>query len=338
MRLKIQPDYTRFVNINRYFSMDNINVFVLTGGRGIGKTTGLNIHCLQEYINKGNEFVYIRRYKTEIIKAKTMLDPLCDHISCKGTGSGTFEFQYGGVRIGYGISLTASLSVKSGMDFSKVTTIVFDEYILPPGGNIRYLKDEITMIFELISTIVRARTNYKIFFLGNNVDMFNPLFAYFNVPFFKYSYTDKERGLYCEMAKTKQELYVEEQKTPLYKLTQGTDYAKYHYENEVLKTAKGTIGEKDRNAKLMFRLIYEGTTLNIYRNKVDELYVEFRDKVISDDISLELMKNNRPNYYNITLFRNHAYKGILDICYYAKRVIYNNDKAIQLLDYIMDLI
>ena len=80
MRLKIQPDYTRFVNINRYFSMDNMNVFILTGGRGIGKTTGLNIHDLQEYMNKGNEFVYIRRYKTEIIKAKTMLDPLCDGI------------------------------------------------------------------------------------------------------------------------------------------------------------------------------------------------------------------------------------------------------------------
>lgn len=338
LTLKIKPDSVHFINMNRYYSMTDINVFAITGGRGIGKTTGVMIHCVQDYINNGDEFIYVRRYKPEIIKAKSLLDSIANRITTKGLGPGTFEYQYQGVRIGYGTALTVQQSLKSGVDFSKVKTLIFDEYVLPPAGAGRYLPNEIELIFELISTVFRARKDYRIFFLGNNTDMFNPLFAYFNVPIFKFSYCDKKRGLYCEMAKTKEELRKIEEETPLYKLTYGTNYAKYHYDNEVLSTVNGVIGKKNPKAELMCRLIYNGQTLNIYRNKLDELFIEHREKRIDDDISLELVDNNRPNYLNIDIYRHSQYKSIIDICYYAKKLIFNSQKAIQLLDYIMEVL
>ena len=79
--------------------------------------------------------------------------------------------------------------------------MIFDEAILPRGGSYRYLDNEIEMLFELISTVFRDRTDYRIFILGNNADIFNPYFDYFSIPPFERSYIDVDRGLYCELAK-----------------------------------------------------------------------------------------------------------------------------------------
>lgn len=325
--LKIKEDFKKYVNVNRWFSYDYLHFFLIIGGRGIGKTTGLNIHNVKDFIRNGDEFVYCRRYITELKKAKSMLPALVNNCKCVGLGHGLLQWEVNKTRIGYGVALTAQQTLKSGVDFSRVHTLVYDECILPNGGSYRYLANEIEMLFELISTIFRDRTDYNIFLIGNNADMFNPYFAYFNIPRFERNYIDKERGIYCELCQNSAELAEAEKKTPLYKLTQGTSYGEYHYNNKVLTSVEGKIGLKPLNAKLECRVVYNNVTMNVYRANFHDMFVELRDKVIKDRDAYVIMENGKPNYLYIDLLRKSDMYKIIQICYYNNYVTYDSERT-----------
>lgn len=337
LKLKITPDYKTFYNVSKPLSYDYLNFYLLLGGRGIGKTTGLLIRCISEYRKKGEEFAYVRRYETELKKAKNVFSKISDNITTRGLGKGAFEYCFRGKRIGYGLALSTQQTLKSGLDGSKVTNIIFDEAFLPPKSPYRYLNNEVEMLFELISTLVRERSNYKVWVVGNNLDLFNPYFSYFNIPMFETIYVDNERGLYIEKCPTKEDLLRIEMTTPLYKLTKGTSYGEYHYNNAVLVTEKGALGVKDINATLICRILYNNITLNIYGESRGRLFVEFRDKIIKDDKTFVIMEDNKPNYLYIKDYKQSNIKKFIDICYYENDVSYNDSKAISVFNTFMEL-
>lgn len=321
-------DYTTFLNVNKYYSNPNLHLFLLTGGRGIGKTTGFVCHAINDFITKGEEFVYIRRYKTELKKAKNMPQGYYSGIDTKGIGQGAIQWEHKGVRMGYGLCLSMQASFKSGMDFSKVTTIIFDEALLLAGGMYRYLDNEVVELLELISTIVRTRTNYRIFLLGNNLVTFNPYYEFFKVPAFKDVYIDKDRGLYCEVIANSAKLLAKESETPLYKLTKATAYGEYHYDNKLLVQDTGVVGDKEQKAYLFCRLVCNSVTLNLYRQNDDEIYVELRDKVIKDVFTYIILEENIPNYLYIKKYRQSDDKKLIDMAYYNGNMVYASQQAL----------
>lgn len=334
MQWKIDRQTKTYLNTNRFYSDPKVWMFMLTGGRGIGKTTNIVADCIDDFKKRGNEFVYVRRYKTEIVKCKELLQPIVSDTNIKGIGNGIFQYECKKVRIGYGCALSLQASYKSGIDFSKVNTIVFDEAILMPGG--RYLPNECTTFLELLSTIVRTRVGYRVFILGNNLDLFNPYYEYFNIPRFEDRYVDRERGICCENLKHRDELIKKEQETPLYRLTKGTEYGNYHYENEVLVENKGTICIKPKEAELTFRIVVNDFTLNVYRCGVISLYIELREKVIKDDRTFVLYENTKPNYLYIKMLRESDERYLLYNAFYDGVVMYNNKQAIGVFAMIMD--
>ena len=332
-------DWETYFNANKYWSFgDDYSVFMITGGRGIGKTTGLVAKSILEYMNKGTEFVYARRYITELKKAKTLLDPIINKVKTIGRGNGAVQWNVGNTRIGYGVALTAQQSLKSGFDFSRVNILIYDEAILPRGGSFRYLANEVEMFLELCSTIFRDRTGYKIFILGNNADMFNPFHSYFNIPTFTNTFKDKSRGIYCELARNSEKLLEKESHTPLYKLTSGTAYGNYHYNNEVLTFETGRIGIKAPTAEFLCRFVYNKVTLNVYRQSYKEIFVELRDKVIKDNDAYVLMEDDKPNYLYIQEYRKSELKKFIDICFYNSNCIFDDVKTAQVFELICDLV
>lgn len=340
LQLLIKPDYEKYVNVNRWFSYDNISTFIIVGGRGIGKTTGLGIHVLQDFISKGDEFVYVRRYIKELTKAKGFLAPIgTPEPKVIGLSTGAYMWTHNKERIGYGLALSSQQSFKSGFDFRKVKTLIFDEAILKRGGMYRYLDNEIEMLFELISTIFRDRTGYRIFILGNNADVFNPYWEYFKIPNFDRNFIDKERGLYCEKASNSPVLLEAEKKTPLYKLTQGTSYFKYHYENELLGQKNHIrIAPKPLKAVLLVRFVVNGYTLNIYRVKQEELFLEIREKVIKDDKSFTILDDMELNYYHVRELRKTDLFNFISHMFYLDGIVYENELAYAIMANVMDLL
>lgn len=338
IQFKFKPDYTTYANPNRLFSNDWANFFIWIGGRGIGKTTGISFYCLNRYINRGEEFVYVRRYVEELKYAKEFVTPIANNIKMRSIGKAMLEYTFNGKRIGRCCALSSQQKFKSGVDFSKVTTLVFDEAILMNGA--RYLPNEIEAYFlELVSTVFRQRTNYKVVIIGNNANIFNPYFEYFGVKKFDNIYKDKDKLLYCEKSKNSAQLMEIEKDSPLYRLTKGTSYAEYHYDNQAMVLYEGRVDSKPRDCDLIVRLLYEGRTLNVYYSaEQDVIYVEFKEKEIKDKFSFEIYKKGSVNYLGRRLLSKTDAYMMLEVCFYNDQIIYDNKETVAVMNEVMDLL
>ena len=58
----------KYYNIDDTLSRDRLFNFVV-GPRGVGKTYSAKNRVIKNFINKGEQFVYIRRYDTELQKS-----------------------------------------------------------------------------------------------------------------------------------------------------------------------------------------------------------------------------------------------------------------------------
>ena len=73
--------------------------------------------------------------------------------------------------LGYTFALSETEHGKSN-SYPRVTLIMFDEFLTKH----LYLPDEFVLFMNTVSTIVRLRTNVKIYMLGNTVNKFCPYF------------------------------------------------------------------------------------------------------------------------------------------------------------------
>lgn len=336
--IKLRFDDGIHYNCNKYYSYD-VFFGCIDGGRGIGKTTTFLIKGLME-CNKGHEFIYMRRYKPEIKKfvTKDSMSPIIDNVLYKGDGAGGYTAMFDGRILGYMLPLVTYRSYKS-VDFSKVTLIIFDEAFVRANNSYRYLVDEVTQFLEFISTVIRTRKNVKVVLLGNNEDMFSPYHTFFKIPMFERYYINAERGIFCEHAKNSEALLEEEKQTGLFKLIQGTSYGDYHYDNKLLQSSNIVIEQKPPNASLMFRIVVEGQTLNMYTymdNKKDmRMYCEHRDKVIKDNISYSIMEEGKINYLDADMFKKRLKKYVSRF-YFNEKITYSNEKGGAIIGWIIE--
>lgn len=83
--------------------------------------------------------------------------------------------------LGYAKRLTEAQDLKSA-SFDDVTTIIFDEYAIEKNRRY-YLPNEGMIIAGLLDSVIRNRSNVKIFFIMNAVQdvEYSPLFTFFNL-------------------------------------------------------------------------------------------------------------------------------------------------------------
>lgn len=338
-------NFEKYYNPHRLLSFEDIWLYLLVGGRGIGKTTGIMSICLDDFFKNGYEFVYTRRYKNEIKKSKHLLDKFLPNVVTRGLGDGCYEYCLKEIvddkvqlkRIGFGLCLTAQQSVKSGIDFSKVRTLVYDECIIRRKSATRYLSNEVDDLLELLSTIFRDRMNYRVFLIGNNADIFNPYTEYFKIPKFDDKYVDRKRGIYCELCRNNPTFMEQAKKTPLYRLTDGTPYGEYHYNNAVLvDNVTRPIGVKPHNAILYLRFLYNNVTLNAYVCGRYTMYIEYKEKIIKDNITYIIRENDEENLLYIKdLKKSNPFKYITK-AYYDNGMTFSDFKAIEIMNFIME--
>lgn len=336
-------------NNDTYYSVckcDSYNLFLnmIIGGRGIGKTTSLLIKACTRAINFGKQFIYLRRYKPELkeFATKRTLDTIVKNgVLYKSDGTGGYIFMYDKHIIGYGITLSTARSYKS-VAFPDVENIIYDEFTLPRGHTYHYLKDEVEEFLNFISTVFRTRTNGKVYMAGNNEDLFNPYFAYFNVPSFNKIYIDRDRQLYCELAKNSPKLIEMEKKTSLYALTNGTNFGNFHYNNDILIASKINVIQKPSYPRLYCRIKMNENLINVYMYNDSlgnlELYCECKDKNIpDDDITYIITNNGKPNYYYIDIFKKRI-KPFMYKMFYNGKISYNDKKCGQYISWLMEQI
>ena len=173
----------------KYYSIEEIlkhnsQYYIIFGQRSNGKSYAVDKYILDNYFTKGEEFVIVKRYNDELKRtiAETMLSPLYDYIletygyyirffQGKWLASDDSDLPLSKWNtIGYAQTLN-SVDKFKGSQYPKVTTIVFEEFMSTKGD---YLIDEVNIFMNVVSTIVRKRTNVKVFLLGNTISKYSP--------------------------------------------------------------------------------------------------------------------------------------------------------------------
>ena len=297
-----------------WYSFDKINSynaffhFILTN-RGFGKSYGAKQRCIDRFLKYGEQFVYVRRYKTELKKIGKYFDDIKerypDH-EFKVVGK---TFYIDGKEAGFAIPLSTSLTEKSTA-YPRVCTIVFDEFIIDKG-HIRYLDNEVDVMLELVFTIVRKRDNVRVYFLANNVSEVNPYFTYFNIkmPEGVKLKTFNEGTIVVE--KNTDDVFISEMKgTKFGRLIKGTKYSDYAIENKSLRDSDTFIEKLPlKNCIPLSYIIYQGEKVQVWLDKKNNYYY-CSSKIVESTEALSLESEDHDE--NTTLNAKSIRFSILD--------------------------
>lgn len=321
----VKDDMSIYYNFDKLFSFNFLMAFVI-GERGVGKTFNAKVAVLKKFLRTGEQFIYLRRYKTEL---DTALQTFWDDLQ----GNGYFEdynlevkkskllteFTCNKEVCGYAVPLSTSNILKSTA-FPKVKTIIFDEFLLDNGsGTYRYLKNEVTLMLDIIETVGRLR-DIQIIFLGNALSITNPYFAYFNLDLpYNSEFRTFRDGLIVVNYIRNLEYREAKRNSKFGKLIDGTEYGNYAIDNKMLRDNTHFIGKKPSDAKYYGMLILNGIGMGIWCANDGYLYLSTKfdpnttSKFVldfTDHTEQTIYTNARENMYLRICLR--AYKqGIL---------------------------
>lgn len=262
----------------------NALINIIVGNRGGGKSYGAKKRAVEQFLNKGEQFGYVRRYKDDLKKPleqffKDIAQEFPDH-ECMVQGEKVY------IRIkaknekekwtekdlaGYGFSLSTANNKKS-MSFPDITMMIFDEFLLEEG-NQRYLPNEVEKLLNLYETIARPGSGHKrvtLWLLGNAISITNPYFLYWNLKMpknmdknGKWIWKHPTRPILVEDVRN--EGFIDaKRKTEFGALVEGTNYADYSIENKFLLDDDTFIERKSPTAKHDFNFTYKGETFGVW--------------------------------------------------------------------------
>lgn len=299
---------------------------MLIGNRGGGKTYGFKTWAIDDYLKNGKQFVWLRRYGTEIKEMrKTFFDDVAKrypahNFKVQGNNkSGTIFID--DKKAGFYFALTTSSIAKSS-SYPEVDKIIFDEFLII-GKTYHYLEDEVVLLLEFMETIFRDRENEPnaikprgVYLLGNNITIANPYFLYFGIkPFAQRFFADRQRGLVVEQF-TNATFVEQKKRSAIGKLTAGTKYAEYSIENKSYLDNDKFIAKKPPKCSFNCAIDYKGKTYGFWLDyKNGDMYVNYqydpdsicRYSLTKDDHSVNtfLIKNLNNTYIRnvVWLFR-----------------------------------
>lgn len=251
-----------YYDINSTLSKQRLFNFVL-GPRGVGKTYSFKDRVINNFLKKGQQFVYIRRYDTEMPAAE--MRNFFDDVAPKypehefSTFNGLFRIDK--AIAGWYFPLSKATMLKS-IPFPNVTLIGFDEFIIETGIY-HYLPREVTTFLEAYSTISRDR-DVQAVFMANAITITNPYFLYFDIRLAK-----GQKQLLLP------EICVEYVDSPAFeehmgntrfgKLVSGTPYGDYAINNKFLLDTDAFIAKLNEPASCLCNIKISEKELGMYK-------------------------------------------------------------------------
>lgn len=312
---------------------------ILVGERGVGKTFSTSAFVTNEFIKKKHEFVYVRRYKTEISKStKKFFEALIvedkfpnNKLEVKGN-----TFFIDDNPCGYSIALTTAQAQKS-VNFSRVKYIIFDEFILENSSS-HYLKNEVEVFLGLIETIARTR-DVKVFMLGNAVTPYNPYFLFFNISMpYNNDIKTFKNGLILVQYMKNEEYRNFKRETKFGKLISGTEYEEYAINNSFRLEKENFISHKSGSSKFSFSLKYKDNILGVWLDfKNGRVYIS-NDHLDNGNIFACTNEDHTPNTMLLSVAKQYKGFKILINNYKLGNVYFENHKIKNLCNEIIRLL
>jgi hypothetical protein len=250
-------------DINKTLTYNCLFNFVI-GNRGCGKTYSAKKRAIKLFLEKGHQFVYLRRYKEEL--DETAPSYFNDILVNNEFPDVTIEYVAGqylvnGQLAGYAMALTKAKDYKS-ISFPLVYFIIFDEFLIEDNGYARYLKNEVKQFLSFYMSIDRYR-GCIVFFLANSVTMVNPYTMFFNLQLPYGSNITRKGDLLLQLVQD-EEFINERKQTRFGKLIEGTDFAEYAIENKFTLDSKTFIMKKTEKSQYYFTFVYKDNSYGVW--------------------------------------------------------------------------
>lgn len=248
-------DYSRILSYNA-------PVNILIGERGVGKSFGAKDYVISQNIKKDSQFIYLRRYENELKEIFDNKKDYFDDIKYKypnyNLHASNKKFFINDFVFGTAKRMTGAQDLKSSTH-EKVKTIIIDEYFIEKNRRY-YLPNEGMILLSIFDSIIRNRDDVKIFILGNAVEgiEYSPLFTFFDLsmPYGNDIKLFKENTILVQYMKN-EEFRKERENTLIGKLSKGTAYQDYAFNNKILDKNNDFIEKKKGTAKFSFAFVFE---------------------------------------------------------------------------------
>jgi len=346
-----EKGYTTIDNSLFYDSRDRSKCpfQVLLGGRGIGKTYSSLRNVLFDEnmqrikVDKNNKFMYMRRLGKEIELSATdaanpfksinrdyatsiMPDMVKKHVVFYDEDSA--DENGTPLIVGYGAALSTFSGLR-GVDFTDVSTIIFDEFI--PETQVRRMKNEGKIFLNMYETINRnrelqGRPPCKIILLANSITVNSEILLEMGaVPVIagmimhdQHKATIKERGLYIELIDSSKFAKFKEQ-TALYKLTKNSNFNREALLNQFTGEKFDFVKKVNINEYLP-KMVFADYTFYKHKSREEYYMRKARDKapIIYENADLDRLNSNfRFTYIQCVLsraikFDDYATKLVFD--------------------------
>lgn len=301
---------------NHALGFNSLISFII-GARGFGKTYGFKKFIINRFIKKGEQFIYLRRYKTELKKINQFFKAVSKEFpeykfEVKGK-----EFYCNGSLMGWAIPLS-TWSIEKSNEYPNVRTIMFDEFLIEKS-KLSYLPNEAESLLNMMETVFRERTNTRCIMLSNATSVVNPYFLYWGLmPNLdkRFNYFE-DRGILIELCDSKDFGEIKK-KTPFGRLIAGTDYEGMSIDNQFMNDSDTFIERRTKESHFLCAIGYQG---KIFGYWVDEtsgcVYASYDYQPNTRNMfsmttedhkeNMLLMKNWKNNYYLSVVAK--AFKG-----------------------------
>lgn len=304
--MKNKIDKSIFYSYSKVLSYNAMMNFIL-GERGVGKSYGIKQHVLNKFKKKHRQFIYLRRYDTELRKS------LRDNEFFKDIGNDEMfkddEFEIKGEKFymngeicGYAIPLSKA-SIYKSVPFPDVDTIIYDEFLID-NATYHYIQDEPEKLLDFIETVGRLR-DIQVFCLGNSISIVNPYFDYFNIslPYNSDIKTFKNGLILVNYIKN--EPYRKIKKDSKFgSLIDGTKYGDYAIDNKFLKDNNNFIKKKNPKSKFFFNIVINSHTYGVWMDyNSNEMYIS---KIYNSNHPVTITFNYKDHSENTIMLKSRS--------------------------------
>ena len=305
----------------------------IVGDRGGGKSFGTLKFCIQRFIKTGEQFIYLRRYDTELKKS---IPKLFDDVISKGYFEG-HELTMGGTtmycdgkEMGAAYPLSTSMKLKS-IPFPQVKWIIFEEFMVD-GISSRYIgpgDSEVDLLLNFYETVARLRERkdeVRTIFIANAFSMVNIYFTFFKIrlkpPYKKYN----KLGEIMICIWQDESYRAAKKKSRFYELIEGTRFAEHAYENKFYLDSDDFIKKRPAEAEFHFAYAYMGKVYGVWVDWNDgHFYITNKAGSVSKQNVISLtLDDNKPNNINIRRVRQLPFMVGFRRAVDENRVFYDN--------------
>ena len=329
-----------------YYSLDkvisyNVPVNIIITERGYGKSFSVKDYVIKQYKKNKSQFLYLRRYENELksvfehtsvkeeMNKKDFFDDLKKFYPDDKLCAKNKKFYINDECFGFAKRMTESQDLKSAT-FNHVKTIIIDEYPIEKGRRY-YLPNEGMIIMNIFDSIIRNRSDIKIFILGNAVEglEYSPLFLFFDLqlPYGKKDIKLFKDNMILLQYATNSEFRKEREQTLIGKLAKGTPYEEYAINNKILNKNNDFIEKKKGSSQFSFGFVYKNQYYGVWNDFHEgKIYVSSDYDKYSPYIYALTLEDHRPNTLLISSAKKYSHWKFLSENFKIGNVYFENQK------------